>query len=309
MKHETLHTCDLEVLRRFLNNHLSEDEESRLETHLDGCDDCCRVLNELTANGDQWSAVRDHLGVEDSTSEQAPQALSFLTASDDPHMLGRFGGYEIAGVIGSGGMGMVLKGFDRALNRFVAIKVLLPHYACDIAARQRFAREARAAAAVVHENVVEIYGVSAAEDQQLPHFVMPYVRGESLQKRLERCGPLSVLETLRISIQIASGLAAAHEQGLVHRDIKPANILLLEDVERVKITDFGLARAADDASLTRSGVIAGTPQYMSPEQADGGTSDNAKRLVQPWQRHVPHVHRSAAVPGGIAFRRHSSHRR
>ena len=128
-----------------------------------------------------------------------------------------------------------------------------------------------AAAAVVHENVIEIYGVSVEENKAtLPYLVMPYIRGESLQKRLDRCGALSTAETLRIAMQIASGLAAAHEQGLVHRDIKPANILLPEDVERVTITDFGLARAADDASLTRTGVVAGTPQYMSPEQAEGG---------------------------------------
>lgn len=264
-------SCNPKVLQEFLGNQLTPEEESHLEAHLDRCKDCCQTLGEMAANDDQWSAVRDHLGiVDDSTEKHNTQSLSFLNASDDPQMLGRFGGYEIAGVIGSGGMGIVLKGFDRALNRYVAIKVLLPHYASSISARQRFAREARAAAAVIHENVVEIYGVSAADDDELPYFVMPYIRGESLEKRLERCGTLSVSETLRISIQIASGLAAAHEQGLVHRDIKPANILLLDDVERVKITDFGLARAADDASLTRSGVIAGTPQYMSPEQADGG---------------------------------------
>jgi uncharacterized protein (TIGR03067 family) len=98
---------------------------------------------------------------------------------------------------------------------------------------------------------------------------MPYVRGTSLQKRLDREGPLSLQETLRIGAQIAAGLAAAHAQGLVHRDIKPANVLLEEGVERVTITDFGLARAADDATITHSGMIAGTPQYMSPEQARG----------------------------------------
>jgi hypothetical protein len=111
---------------------------------------------------------------------------------------------------------------------------------------------------------VAIHGV--AEVDGLPYFVMPYSRGESLQKRLDRVGALSVTEILRISLQTARGLAAAHAQGLVHRDVKPANILLDEGVERVLLTDFGLARAVDDATLTRSGVIAGTPQYMSPEQ-------------------------------------------
>jgi serine/threonine-protein kinase len=107
---------------------------------------------------------------------------------------------------------------------------------------------------------------------------MPYTPGDTLQKRLDDRGPLHLTEILRIGMQIAAGLAAAHAQGLVHRDIKPGNILLDSGVERVTITDFGLARAADDASLTRSGVIAGTPQYMSPEQARGNPLDGRSDL-------------------------------
>src|SRR5438046_3262114 len=98
---------------------------------------------------------------------------------------------------------------------------------------------------------------------------MQLINGRTLQDRLDESGPLELKEILRIGMQIASGLAAAHEQGLVHRDVKPSNILLENGVERVKVADFGLARATDDASLTRSGVIAGTPQYMAPEQARG----------------------------------------
>ena len=186
-------------------------------------------------------------------------------------MLGRMGGYEVSGVVGSGGMGVVLKAVDRSLDRVVAIKVLAPHLAATGAARKRFAREAKAAAAVLHPNVIAIHSV--ANDESLPYLVMPYVRGTSLQKRIDDIGPLPLAEVLRISSQIAAGLAAAHAQGLVHRDIKPANILLEEGVERVAITDFGLARAVDDATLTCSGAIAGTPQYMSPEQARGEPVD------------------------------------
>jgi serine/threonine-protein kinase len=102
---------------------------------------------------------------------------------------------------------------------------------------------------------------------------MPYVKGESLQKRLDRAGTLGTSEVLRIGRQIAAGLAAAHAQGLIHRDIKPANILLEENVDRLQLTDFGLARTVDDASETRTGIIAGTPQYMSPEQARGDALD------------------------------------
>ena len=107
---------------------------------------------------------------------------------------------------------------------------------------------------------------------------MPYVRGPSLQRRLDDKGPLAVVEILRVAVQAAAGLAAAHAQGLVHRDVKPANILLSDGIERVKLTDFGLARAADDASLTKTGVIAGTPQYMSPEQARGEPLDQRSDL-------------------------------
>ena len=193
--------------------------------------------------------------------------LGVLAPTDDPRMMGRLGVYEVSGVIGSGGMGVVLKGHDRALERTVAIKVLAPHLASSGAARKRFAREAKAAAAVLHPNVMAIHGV--ANDAELPYLVMPYMRGQSLQNRLDAQGPMQTVEILRVGGQIAAGLAAAHAQGLVHRDIKPANIMLAQGLERVAITDFGLARAVDDATMTRSGVVAGTPQYMSPEQARG----------------------------------------
>ena len=181
-----------------------------------------------------------------SASAEVAQVLAMLNPTDDPEMLGRLGGYEVSGVVGSGGMGVVLKAFDRPLDRTVAIKVLAPHLATSGAARRRFAREAKAAATVLHPNVIAIHGVS--NDGSLPFLVMPYLRGESLQKRLDRQGPLPQKKSCGSAQQIAAGLAAAHGQGLVHRDIKPANILLEDGVERVTITDFGLARAVDDAS-------------------------------------------------------------
>lgn len=204
------------------------------------------------------------------------QVLDTLAPTDDPRMLGRLDGYEISGVIGAGGMGVVLKGLDRSLDRVVAIKVMAPHLAASGAARTRFAREAQAAAAMTHDNVIDIYGVSEANG--LPYLVTPYARGPSLQKRIDDRGPLPVVEVLRIGTQIAAGLAAAHAQGLVHRDVKPANILLSDGIDRLVITDFGLARAVDDVSVTRTGVIAGTPQYMSPEQARGDAVDRRSDL-------------------------------
>jgi uncharacterized protein (TIGR03067 family) len=202
--------------------------------------------------------------------------LSFLAPSSRPGSIGRLGHYDVLEVIGKGGFGIVLKGFDNRLRRVVAIKVLSPAFAANGSARKRFIREARAAAAVKNEHVVGIYDVQ--EEAQPPYLVMECIDGSSLQDKLDMHGALGVKQILRIGMQIAQGLAVAHQQGLVHRDIKPANILLENGVERVKITDFGLARAVDDASVTQSGTVAGTPMYMSPEQAEGLPVDHRSDL-------------------------------
>src|SRR5262249_51795725 len=189
--------------------------------------------------------------------------LPFLQPSGKPGSLSRLAHYEVLEVLGQGGCGTVLKAFDEKLHRVVAIKVMAPHLAATSPPRKRFLREARSAASIRQENVVGIHDV---EDQPIPYLVMEYIAGETLQQRLDRIRPLDVAEVLGIGRQIANGLAAAHALGLIHRDIKPSNILLENGVEpRVKITDFGLARAVDDASLSQSGLIAGTPLYMSPE--------------------------------------------
>jgi hypothetical protein len=179
-------------------------------------------------------------------------------------------------VIGQGGMGVVLKAFEPALHRLVAIKVLSPALAGSATARLRFTREAKAAAAVSHDHVVVVHGVH--ETEGLPYLVMKYVAGESLQERLDRAGPLELTEIVRIGLQTACGLAAAHKQGLIHRDIKPANLLLENGLARVTITDFGLARTVDDVGLTQNGVVAGTPEYMAPEQARGEAIDHRADL-------------------------------
>jgi WD40 repeat protein len=204
------------------------------------------------------------------------EALAFLRPPREPEKFGNLAHYEVMQDIGHGGMGVVLKAFDPRLHRVVAIKVMAPALANNGSARQRFEREARAAAAVRNEHVIDIYAVG--EENGLSYLVMEYIAGRSLQERIDQSGPMELKEILRIGLQTANGLAAAHAQGLIHRDIKPANILLENGVERVKITDFGLARAVDDASLTQSGVITGTPQYMSPEQARGETIDHRTDL-------------------------------
>jgi hypothetical protein len=200
------------------------------------------------------------------------ELLACLAPSNEPGTLGRLDHYEVLEVIGRGGMGIVFKARDTRLQRIVAIKVLAAPLAASGTARQRFFREARAAAAVRDEHVVSIHAVSD-ESGPTPYLVMEFIGGVTLDKRIKERGALAVKEILRIGLQAAEGLASAHRQGLIHRDVKPANILLENGVERVKITDFGLARAADDASLSQSGMIAGTPLYMSPEQARGETLD------------------------------------
>jgi serine/threonine protein kinase len=203
--------------------------------------------------------------------EGAAADLSFLAPSSESGSLGRLDHYEVLEVVGRGGTGVVLRARDTTLLRIVAIKVLAAPLAASGTARQRFVREARATAAVRDDHVIAIHAVR--DDAPASYLVMEFIDGCNLEALLRKGGPLEVKEVLRIGIQAASGLAAAHKQGLVHRDVKPANILLENGVQRVKLTDFGLARAADDASLTESGFIAGTPLYMAPEQAAGKPLD------------------------------------
>jgi serine/threonine protein kinase len=198
-------------------------------------------------------------------------SLAFLEPPQRPGSLGRIGHYEVLEVLGHGGFGIVFRAIDEVLQRVVAVKVLAPHAAATSPARKRFLREARAAAQIKHENVVQVHAVV---EEPLPYLVMEFIPGETLQQRMDRTGPLDAPEVLSIGRQIAAGLAAAHEKGLVHRDIKPTNILVSKSPQlQVTITDFGLARAADDASLTRSGIVAGTPMFMAPEQAKGENID------------------------------------
>lgn len=217
------------------------------------------------------NAVSDHAQV----APQTPADLHFLQPSTRPDSLGRIGHYELLELLGRGSFGIVFRAFDDALQRVVAIKLLAPAIAATSPARKRFLREARSSAQVRHENVVHVYAV---EEQPSPYLVMEFIPGETLQQRLDRTGPLEASEIIRLGRQIAEGLAAAHAAGVIHRDIKPGNVLIEGANERVKITDFGLARAADDASQTQTGVLAGTPMYMAPEQARGEALDDRTDL-------------------------------
>jgi len=285
--------CDQKQLQNLLTESLPEKEENEVSEHLSACPQCRHDFEVLAAADEWWSEASDRLSRsaarraglntvgfsshdDDAAHFSADFAVDFLEPSDDRTSLGRLGEYEIVEVIGRGGMGIVLKGFQKELHRHVAVKVLSPHLATSGAARRRFAREAQATAAVVNPHVMAIHSVNA--NAKLPYLVMQYVACQSLQERLDQQGPLDVKDVLRIGMQASLGLSAAHAQGLVHRDVKPANILLETNVDRVLLTDFGLARAVDDATLTRTGIIAGTPQYMSPEQANGDAVDHRSDL-------------------------------
>jgi serine/threonine protein kinase len=275
---------------------LGGDQHSAAAAHLESCSRCRARLEQLAAGDATWDVALDALAQPHSSTPELAAAMAalktaahdneplttpdlppgFLMPPHEPGHLGHVGSFEVYEEVGRGEMGIVLKAFDEKLQRVVALKVMSPRLAGHATSRKRFIREGRAAAAVCHEHVVTIHAVD--EDALLPYIVMQFVGGQSLQQRLERSGPLTVPEILRIGMQTAQGLAAAHAQGLVHRDIKPANILLENGVERVKLTDFGLARAVDDASLTRTGVIAGTPLFMAPEQARGESVDHRADL-------------------------------
>ena len=193
----------------------------------------------------------------------------------------KLGPYEIGAPLGSGGMGEVYRARDSRLNRTVAIKVLPASFSADPDRLQRFAQEARAAAALNHPNILSIFDIG--EQQGAPYVVSELLEGETLRERL-RNGPLSIRKAIDYSLQVARGLAAAHEKGIVHRDLKPENLFITED-GRVKILDFGLAKLTrpeitsegDDAptvhAATEPGLVMGTAGYMSPEQVRGKPAD------------------------------------
>ncbi len=289
--------CSDKMLLGILNQDSGRSTELGLQ-HLNNCEHCQARIEELAANKQQWALAREGLcsrvegGFElddifkitthplsdtDRTSDWTDAvAKQLLQPPSHPEMLGRLGRYEIERLVGSGGMGVVFKAYDSELHRSVAIKMLAPHLSGSRSARERFAREARAAAAIVNDHVVPIHNVET--EHATPYLVMQYIAGDSLQARLDRDGPLDVCEILRIGMQVATGLAAAHAQGLIHRDVKPSNIMLDENVARALLTDFGLARTQDEACLTRSGFHPGTPHYMSPEQVRGEELDGRSDL-------------------------------
>ncbi|MCI0639549.1 MAG: serine/threonine protein kinase [Gemmataceae bacterium] len=220
--------------------------------------------------------------VEERTNRPASADLqAILTPPQESDELGRLGPYRVLKILGAGGMGVVFQADDPTLKRLVAIKTLQPSIAANSAARARFLREARAVAAMDDERIVAIHFVG--EDRGIPYFAMPLLRGQTLEDWLQHverttgAGKLPVAEAVRIACETARGLAFAHGRGLIHRDVKPGNIFLKDEgtaPARVKLLDFGLARAIDDElSLTHPGMVIGTPAYIAPEQRIGSPTD------------------------------------
>ncbi|MGH2710658.1 MAG: Stk1 family PASTA domain-containing Ser/Thr kinase [Actinomycetota bacterium] len=180
------------------------------------------------------------------------------------------GRYELEEVLGQGGMARVFKGTDTVLNRTVAVKVLSPQFAGDEQFVARFRREAQAAAALNHPNIVSVYDTGSQGD--VHYIVMEYVEGRTLRDIIKQEGPLLPQRAIEIAEAVCGGLSAAHEGGLVHRDIKPGNIMITRDGE-VKVMDFGIARTSTGDTLTQTASILGTASYLSPEQAQGESVD------------------------------------
>jgi serine/threonine protein kinase len=299
--------CDKNLLSRYLESTLAAGEQVALENHLSGCEQCRAAMESLAADVDFWKAATDALeappssalrpltdlslsalapwgsdldtfpvdslasGAQtESTLNQTQMLQRWLDPTSRGDSLGRIGKYEVLGVVGQGGMGLVLKAIDTELDRMVAIKTLAHHVTSRTDARLRLAREARAAAALRHPHIVSVFGLETWRD--VPLIVMPLVEDGTLQQ-YAATQRLTTEQVLATGLQIAEALAALHAAGIVHRDLKPSNILLQDGLDHVLISDFGLARFDGDLAITHSDALAGTPFFMSPEQALGRPID------------------------------------
>jgi serine/threonine protein kinase len=286
---------DDDMLRSFLNGRLGDAASEPVERHLEGCPSCLERLDELSARERRTSPSSEWLLADDPATmttliqrlcragdsvagiagpatggaHETRSSEGLLAPAEPPAAPAYLGRYRVLHSLGVGGMGAVYLAEDPELRRTVAVKV--PHFAGPAAAqgvaRQRFLREARAAAAVRHPRVCPIYDVG--EQDSTPYVVMAFIEGRSLADRLKREGPFTdPRSAVALAIQVAQGLAAVHDRGLVHRDLKPSNILL-DAAGDAFLCDFGLARREDDADrLTATGALVGTLAYMAPEQVD-----------------------------------------
>ncbi len=286
---------NLEVLSALLTSSLTDDEEARLRAHLGGCSSCRSALDLATDDHElsrwvKWARASLPYEREEELERVINRAASFSESLAEPLArssipvvlgpplvegdLGALGGYRVVREIGRGGLGVVFEGHDPVLGRSVAIKVpRMDRIGGDH--RRHLAREARHAARFRHDHVVVVHAVEETAEG-VPFIVMEYIPGPSLGELLRERTRLSPHEAAELAAQAAEGLAAAHEAGLIHRDIKPANLLVDPATGRLRIVDFGLARAADASNTFVDGSVIGTPNYMSPEQARGESAVDAR---------------------------------
>ncbi|MEM6468102.1 MAG: serine/threonine-protein kinase [Planctomycetota bacterium] len=285
-----------EELKALCRGDLSPDRERLLTAQLEECSACARALEELGGSYEklsskEWNEITRECqspGLQEVVVQSKRASLAgernALMSHDDlapwlescETQLGRVGQYQLIECIGRGGMGIVFRALDEELSREVALKFMSPGMLIDPIHAVRFQREARAVAAISHESVIAIHAVSRV--RELPYLVMELVDGESLQSRLDRGENFEIDTIIEIAWQIASGLAAAHAKGIVHRDIKPANLLIDKNRNRIRITDFGLAISDSDLSVTTTGMLLGTPEFLAPEQLAGKPVDQRADL-------------------------------
>ena len=290
---ETAICLEAQTLQDFLLGRLPPEQADGVASHLEECSRCVALARAEEPLDPLVTALRQariitrtplppvitnlmesmrRLRPRTVTQTVVSEVRGFLAPPRTVGELGWLGPYRILRELGSGGMGIVYLAEDPHLQRQVAIKVMQADLAAHPIARERFLREARAAAALENDHVVTIHSVG--EDAGVPYMVMQLLQGETLAARLLRDRVLSVAETIRIGREIALGLGAAHEKGLVHRDVKPANIWLDSTAGgRVKLLDFGLAWAEEHTPVTPQEVLIGTPAYLSPEMVRGETVD------------------------------------
>ncbi len=287
------------VLEAFASADLPDRERHGLEAHLLHCLECAEEVETMTraqlevligdlplspalASGPNPALERVMLeageGIGHAGAIELDRILEVLDAPAADDALGTFAGYDILAIAGRGGMGVIFKARDRTLNRIVAMKVIVPRETGE-RSTAGFLEEARAVAALQHDHIVVIHHAGMAKD--LPYLVMPYHTEGTLERRMVHRPGLGPMHVARVGLQLAQALAATHARGILHRDIKPSNVLLEDNGDRVRLADFGLARAQHlVVSPTARGdrCVAGTPQYMSPEQARGEAVDGRSDL-------------------------------
>jgi Leucine-rich repeat (LRR) protein len=255
---------------------LSDPALDSVAEHLEACFRCQTRVQKLDDTHDPVVTLLRHGDMPRTATfkpNDPPLPPSLLDPPQEAEELGRLGHYRVLRLIGWGGMGFVFEAEDVKLGRRVALKAIKPSLAEDAAARQRFIREARTMAGIRrNDHLVTIFEVD--EERRVPYLAMELLEGESLDRRIARGGRAAAADVIRLGREAALGLAAIHDHGLVHRDVKPGNLWVEAGTGHVKVLDFGLVRTiTGDMRVTQSDVIAGTPAYLSPEQARGDTVD------------------------------------